>query len=123
MKKLVLLTSLFTTFILSAQGNYETVITEAILNYDSTKIDSIAKTLGYKSGDIIETLVKFGVTHEGKTVNVTAEAPHEAFSKESVKIIEGLSKLDLGITIDKEKPIRLKLPINFQVDAHKQQTN
>ncbi|MGG8495071.1 energy transducer TonB [Tenacibaculum sp. TC6] len=103
------------TTIVVGQGNYEEVITNAIMSYDSTKLDSLAKSIGYKGGEQVETIVRFKVNHEGKVIDVTAEGPHEIFIKESVKIIEGLPKLDLGIPIEADKPLKLKLPINYSI--------
>ncbi|CAM1366464.1 hypothetical protein [Tenacibaculum xiamenense] len=121
MKKVFILFFFLVTHLAVGQGNYEEVISNAILNYDSTKIDSLAKSIGYKGGEQVETLVRFKVNHEGKTVDVTAEGPHEIFINESIKIIENLPKLDFGITIEEGKTLSLKLPINFSIKLDSEQ--
>ena len=115
MKKFLTFLFLLASNFVIGQGNYEEVISNAISSYDSSKIDSLAKSISYKGGEQVETIVRFRVNHEGKTVDVTAEGPHEIFIKESVKIIENLPKLDFGITIEEGKTIGLKLPINFSI--------
>ena len=115
MKKVFVLFFFLSTYLLAAQGNYEEVISEAINNFDTSNIDSLAKSIGYKGGEHVETIVKFKVNHEGKTVDITAEGPHEIFINESIKIIKNLPKLDFGITIEEGKTLSLKLPINFDI--------
>lgn len=115
MKKVLAVLLFLITTVVVGQGNYEEVISNAINNYDSTKIDSLAKSIGYKGGEQVETIVRFKVNHEGKTIDVTAEGPHEIFTKESIRIIESLPKLDFGIPIAPDKPLKLKLPINYSI--------
>ena len=120
MKKVFILFFFFITHLSVGQGNYEQVISSAINNYNTSSIDSLAKSIGYKGGEQVETIVKFKVNHEGKTIDISAEGPHEIFINESIKIIKNLPKLDFGIAIEEGKTLSLKLPINFEIKFDEQ---
>lgn len=93
MKSIALL-FLFISSIAVGQKSYKEVISETIENYNYSKTDSLAKTIGYKGGENIKTNVNFKVNHKGGTFEISATGPHKIFIKESERIVKSIPKLE-----------------------------
>ena len=102
-----------------AQSNYKETIAETIKNYNHTKIDSLARTIGYEGGDIVKTSVAFKVDYQGKTFDVNATGPHEIFIKESEKIVKSFPKLIFETKLEKGKHFMFNLPMSFEIESER----
>tara|TARA_B100000809_G_scaffold97161_1_gene95677 strand:+ start:2344 stop:2739 length:396 start_codon:yes stop_codon:yes gene_type:complete len=101
------------------QSNYKETIAETIKNYNHTKIDSLARTIGYKGGDIVKTSVAFKVDYQGKTFAVNATGPHDIFIKESEKIVKSFPVLFFETKLEKGKHFMFNLPISFEIESER----
>ena len=116
MKKLIII-----TFLLLSQskiiGQNTELISNAIKNQNIERIDSIARKLNYKGGDIIKVFTVFTVNENGEIEDVKARGPHILFEEEAIRIVNSIPKLDPKEFKDGAKEMKFTLPINFHIET------
>lgn len=105
---------------LKAIGQNKELISKAINNQNIERIDSIAKKLNYKGGDIIKVFAIFTVNEKGEIKNVKARGPHRLFEQEAIRIVKLIPKLDPKEFKNGMKEMKYSLPINFVIETEKE---
>lgn len=100
-------------------GQNTELISNAIKNQNIERIDSIARTLNYKGGDIIKVFAVFTVNENGEIKDVQARGPHRLFEEEAIRILNLIPKLDPKEFENGMKEMKFTLPINFQIETDK----
>ncbi|MEK6152158.1 energy transducer TonB [Flavobacteriaceae bacterium 3-367] len=97
-------------------------ISETIKNEkpDYRKIDSIAKVLKLKGGDIVKVYAKFAINEVGDIVDIKTRGPHEYFEKEAVRILKKVPRLDPAIADGKPIKAHFSLPISFRIETKRE---
>jgi hypothetical protein len=119
MKKIILLFTILISSISFGQKNYKEVIAETVKNYNFNKIDSLARSIGYKGGETVKTFVTFKVNHKGETFDVSAKGPNKIFIDEGIKIVNSFSKLEFKIKLKKGQHFMFTLPIKFNIESER----
>jgi len=101
-------------------GQNKNLISNAIKNQDIERIDSIAKKLNFKGGDVIKVFVIFTVNEKGEIKNVKARGPHRLFEQEAIRIVKLIPKLDPKEFKNGIKEMKYSLPINFVIETEKE---
>jgi uncharacterized protein YlzI (FlbEa/FlbD family) len=105
---------------LKAIGQNKELISKAINNQNIERIDSIAKKLNYKGGDIIKVFAIFTVNEKGEIKNVKARGPHRLFEQEAIRIVKLIPNLDPKEFKNGIKEMKYSLPINFVIETDKE---
>lgn len=120
MKIIIVLFAIFAGPTLFAQIDTNKLMAGVEENKDLNKLDSIAKSLNYKEGDVIAVFAQFTVDEEGNVTEVVARGPHPAFEAEPIRIIKELPKMDPAV--HKGQPIarRFSLPLKFKIETERE---
>ncbi|MBI9041944.1 energy transducer TonB [Lutibacter sp.] len=118
MKKLIII-SLLLLLQSKIIGQNTELISNAVKKQNIEKIDSIARKLNYKGGDIIKVFAVFTVNENGEIKDVKARGPHKLFEEEAVRIVSLIPKLDPKEFKNGMKEMKFTLPINFQIETYK----
>lgn len=118
MKKLIIISLLLLSQSTIIGQNTE-LISNAVKNQDIERIDSIARKLNYKGGDIIKVFAVFTVNENGEIKEVKARGPHKLFEEEAIRIVNLIPKLDPKEFKNGMKEMKFTLPINFQIETDK----
>ncbi len=122
MKKLIII-SLLLLFQSKIIGQNTVIISNAIKNQNMERIDSIAKKLNYKGGDIIKVFAVFTVNENGEIKDVKARGSHRLFEEEAIRIVNLIPKLNPKEFKYGMKEMKYTLPINFQIETDKEKKN
>lgn len=120
MRKVLLISFLILTNILSGQNNIAEKVSESFNSKNRTELDSIAKTLNYKGGDEIKVFALFTVNEEGTIVDFKARSVHPLFEKEAIRIIKQLPKMPVAESNAKKMSSKYALPIVFKIETEKE---
>lgn len=101
-------------------GQNEKTISNALKNIDIERIDSIAKILNYKGGDVIKVFAKFTVNKNGEIKDVKARGPHILFEEEAIRVVYSIPKLDPKKFKNGMKEMKFTLPINFIIETERE---
>lgn len=101
-------------------GQNKNLISNTIKNQNIERIDSIAKKLNYKGGDVIKVFAIFTVNEKGEIKNVKARGPHKLFEQEAIRIVKLIPKLDPKEFKNGMKEMKYSLPINFVIETEKE---
>lgn len=96
------------------------IISNAMKNQNIERIDSIAKKLNYKGGEIVKVFAIFTVNENGEIIDIKARGPHRLFEKEAIRIISEIPKLDPKEFENGMKEMKFSLPINFVIETEKE---
>jgi hypothetical protein len=107
---------LLTNFLFSQNDN---VIISTLQNQNLDRIDSIAKKLNLKGGDIIRVQTVFSVDKDGNIFDIHVRSPYKLFEDEAIKLIRMIPKLDPPKNLDGEEKISFSLPIKFVIESDK----
>lgn len=105
---------------LMAQINTNKFLAGVEENKDLNKLDSIAKNLNYKGGDIVAVFAQFTVDENGDVTEITARGPHPAFEEEAVRIIKELPKMDPAMQNGAPVARRYSLPLKFKIETERE---
>lgn len=119
MKKLIIISLLLFSQSKIIGQNTE-LISDAVKNQNIERIDSIARKLNYKGGDIIKVFAIFTVDENGEIKDVKARGPHRLFEEEAIRIVNLIPKLDPKEFKSGMKEMKFTLPINFQIETDKE---
>lgn len=119
MKKLIIISLLL---LLQSEiiGQNTELISDAVKNQNIERIDSIARKLNYKGGDVIKVFTIFTVDENGEIKDVIARGPHILFEEEAIRIVNLIPKLDPKEFKNGMKEMKFTLPINFQIETDKE---
>ena len=120
MKKLLLFLVLLTTSTILAQVDSKKLIEGVEANKNLNRLDSIAKGLNYKGGEVISVYAQFVVDEAGKVTEVKARGPHPAFEAEAIRIIEQLPKMDPAMYDGKPIARKYSLPLKFKIETERE---
>lgn len=101
-------------------GQNNDLISNAIQSHNVENIDSIAKQLNYKGGDIVKVFTSFTVNENGEIKDVKARGPHHLFEQEAIRIINLIPKLDPKEFQNGLKEMKYSLTINFVIETEKE---
>lgn len=102
----------------NSQSNYADEIKHLVANQDKIKVDSLARTLGYKGGDRIKVFVIFKVNNEGKIYDIRARAPHKVFEEEAIRIVGEIPKLDPMTNLKEGESMKFTLPLTLALETN-----
>ena len=77
----------------------------------------IAKSLNFKSGELIKIRVIFEIDENGNVINIKASGPHPYFEKEAIRLVESLPKMEPAIKNGVPISVKYSLPINFKIET------
>ena len=120
MKKLLLLFSLFAASSVFAQIDPNQLMAGLKQNEDPNRLDSIAKSLNYKGGELVAVFAKFTIDENGEVTNISAKGPHPAFEQEAIRIVKKLPKFDPAMYNGKPLARRFTLPIKFRIETERE---
>ena len=96
MKYLILI--FFTNFLFSQNAekeNFKVIDTLIdVRDYSIDELESIYKSLGLKYGDKVTVIVLFKVGDNGDVIINKIKSPHDAFTKEAMRVFKKLTKFD-----------------------------
>jgi len=101
-------------------GQNEKTISNALKNINIERIDSIAKKLNYKGGDVIKVFAIFRVNENGEIKDVKARGPHRLFEEEAIRVVKSIPKLDPKKFKNGMKEMKFTLPINFIIETERE---
>ncbi|MCF6222367.1 MAG: energy transducer TonB [Flavobacteriaceae bacterium] len=112
---ILLLTILFSNFIIGQEKS-----SESVKIFDERKYDSIVKSLNYKGGDKITVYTQFKINENGEIVDISARGPHKIFEEKAIGLVKDLPKMEPEKL--KGKPIGTKftLPITLVIETKKE---
>lgn len=89
-------------------------------NKSLNRLDSIAKSLNYKGGEVVAVFAQFTIDENGKVTKITAKGPHPAFEEEAIRIIKELPGMDPAMYNGKPIARRFSLPLKFKIETERE---
>ena len=117
-KIIIFLFIILSNNLLFSQGNIS--ISHKLKEQNLDRIDSIAKKLNLKGGDIIQVQTVFSVDKGGNISNIHARGPYKLFEEEAIKIISMIPKLEAPKIMNGKDKIKFLLPIKFVIETDKE---
>lgn len=121
MKKLLLLPALFFVTSVLAQFDNNKLVAGIKQNEDLNRLDSIARNLNYKGGEVVSVWAQFVVDEHGNLTEIKARGPHPAFEAEAIRILKAVPQMDPAIRNGKAVSHRFSLPINFRIETKREE--
>ena len=117
-KIIIFLFIILSNNLLFSQSNIS--ISHKLKEQNLDRIDSIAKRLNLKGGDIIQIQTVFSVDKGGNISNIHARGPYKLFEEEAIKIISMIPKLEAPKIMNGKDKIKFLLPIKFVIETDKE---
>ena len=117
-KIIIFLFIILSNNLLFSQSNIS--ISHKLKEQNLDRIDSIAKRLNLKGGDIIQIQTVFSVDKGGNISNIHARGPYKLFEEEAINIISMIPKLEAPKIMNGKDKIKFLLPIKFVIETDKE---
>lgn len=103
--------------LLSGQNEISKLITD---NFnENVNVDSMARKLGYKDGDVIKVIAVFTVNEAGELTDIKARSVHPVFEQVAIRALSDLSKMPAPKVNGKFISQKYTLPINVVLEYDK----